>query len=251
MKAKKIWGQHFLEDAQVVEAILNHLPEIDDDSIVIEVGPGKGVLTQHLISIFQNKFYAVEIDPEMFQHISLKFPNMAAHFFNQNFLDFNFDILPAQKIFVIGNFPYNISTQIIFKCLENKNRVSHILGMFQKEVGKRIVSPHGSKVYGVISVLCNAYYDGSYLFDVSNTAFKPPPDITSGVIYLKRNQEKKLDCDEEKFTRLVKAAFNQRRKMLRNSLKSYYEESTLSHNKIFTLRPEQLSLKDFVYLTNL
>ena len=152
---------------------------------------------------------------------------------------------------IIGNFPYNISSQIVFKALEQRHQVTHIIGMFQKEMALRIVSPPGSKDYGILSVLAGAFYDGKYLFDVDRTCFTPPPNVTSGVIRLDRNNVQQLSCDEALFIKVVKAAFNQRRKMLRNSLSGLVNDKALFENNYFTKRPEQLSIQDFITITNM
>lgn len=251
MRAKKIWGQHFLNAPDVIEKILQAIPEVTDEHLILEIGPGQGVLTQHLLHQFGERFYAIEIDPDLIGYLPKQFPDLKERLIHKNFLDFNLASFTHKPLVIIGNFPYNISSQIVFKALEQRKQVTHIIGMFQKEMALRIVSPPGSKDYGILSVLGGAFYDGKYLFDVDRTCFTPPPNVTSGVIRLDRNKVEQLTCDEILFVKVVKAAFNQRRKMLRNSLSGLVNDKALFENNYFTKRPEQLSIQDFIAITNL
>ena len=251
MKAKKIWGQHFLNAPWVIEKILQAIPEISDEHIVVEVGPGQGVLTQQLLEKFGEKFYAIEVDPDLIDYLPKHFPQLKDRLIHKDFLKFDLAAFTHKPMVIIGNFPYNISSQIVFKALEQRHQVTHIIGMFQKEMALRIVSPPGSKDYGILSVLGGAFYEGKYLFDVDRTCFNPPPNVTSGVIRLDRNKVQQLSCDETLFIKVVKAAFNQRRKMLRNSLSGLVNDKALFENNYFTKRPEQLSIQDFIAITNM
>ena len=220
VRAKKFLGQHFLKDLGVARDIAHSL-SLNNYSKVLEVGPGMGVLTQFLIPL-DAEIFVIEIDKESFK----------------------------EPIAIIGNFPYNISSQILFKAIDHKDLIPEIVGMFQKEVAERVVSPPGSKKYGITSVLLKCYYDAEYLFTVDETVFDPPPKVKSAVIRLRRNDRDKLDCDEKKFVQVVKTAFGQRRKTLRNALKSLnlVDENTAS--QYLSLRAEQLSVEDFMNLTS-
>lgn len=251
MRAKKIFGQHFLHDNRVIENILQAIPNISKEHIVLEVGPGQGVLTQHLLERFGEQLYAIEVDADMVKVIQQKFPTLKERLIHHDVLNFNLAAFTDRPVFIIGNFPYNISSQIVFMALENKQQVTHLLGMFQKEMALRVVSPHGSKDYGIISVLTTAFYEGHYLFDVDKNSFNPPPNVMSGVISLQRNAITQLPCDEVLFIKVVKAAFNQRRKMLRNSLSGLISSKTVLENPFFMQRPEQLSVNHFIELTNM
>lgn len=217
---------------------------------VLEIGPGKGALTKYLIKNHDINLQFVEVDERMIDFLVEQFPSLKNKIIAHDFLMMNFEKLNL-PVSIIGNFPYNISTQIVFKILENKKDVPLMVGMFQKEVGKRICSPHGSKEYGITSVLTQAFYDCTYLFSVSNTCFSPPPKVESGVIQLKRKEKSPVEIhDEKKFFLVVKTAFNQRRKMLRNALKGLAWKEGFLQNKIFNLRAEQLTVPDFIHLSN-
>jgi len=251
IKVKKIFGQHFLTDRLIAERIANSLSAGAHADHILEIGPGKGVLTQDLLNLYGDRFLAVEIDRDLVQHLLRRIPLLRAKLFNRDFL--NFDIakeLPG-SIAIIGNFPYNISSQIIFKVLENKEQVKEVVGMFQKEMADRIVSAQGSKKYGIISVLTQCYYDVEQLFDLEKEAFSPPPKIKSSVIRLIRNKTTTLDCDEKRYKQLVKTAFGKRRKKLRNSLSEMISDNDVLKLPIFDLRPEQLSIDQFVDLTKM
>ena len=248
VRAKKHLGQHFLKDLGIARDIAQSL-SLNNYSKLLEVGPGMGVLTQFLIPL-DTETFVIEIDKESVSYLKKHYPELDNHLIEGDFLK-----LPLQEIFkepiaIIGNFPYNISSQILFKAIDHKDLIPEIVGMFQKEVAERVVSPPGSKKYGITSVLLQCYYDAEYLFTVDETVFDPPPKVKSAVIRLKRNDRDKLDCDEKKFIQVVKIAFGQRRKTLRNALKSLnlVDENTAS--QYLSLRAEQLSVEDFMNLTS-
>ncbi len=248
VRAKKALGQHFLKDLSVARAIAESLV-LDSRMPVLEVGPGMGVLTQFLL---QNPLFdltAIELDGESVEYLKANYP--ALNLIYGDFLRLDLDKLyPNQQFCVIGNYPYNISSQIFFKVLEHKDNIPCCVGMIQKEVAERIASKPGKKAYGILSVLLQAYYNIEYLFTVNEHVFLPPPKVKSAVVRLSRNQRKHLDCNETLFKVVVKTAFNQRRKQLRNSLQSLISKEN-STSTIFDRRPEQLSVEEFVKLTNL
>ena len=242
---KKSLGQHFLKDQNVINRIINVLKE-DTFNNLLEVGPGAGALTKHLMNQPGINFKAVELDEEKVLYLLKKYPVLNDKIIHQSFLDME---KPFEEPFtVIGNFPYNISTQILFKVLEWKDDVPCIIGMFQKEVAQRAASKEGSKVYGVLSVLMQAYYEIEYLFDVGNECFDPPPKVQSGVIRMKRKAAALDYKSERAFWVLVKTAFNQRRKTMRNAVKSLFPADVLQDD-IFLKRAEALSVADFAALT--
>lgn len=248
VKAKKYLGQHFLKDKKIAEEIVNSLQAVGVD-YVLEIGAGTGVLTQFLLK--RNfDFYVIEVDKESVDYLEKKFPKLKQKIYAEDFLKFNFSKYFPKQTAIIGNFPYNISSQILFKMLENKQFIPELVGMFQKEVAERINASSGNKTYGILSVLVQAFYKTEYLFTVNPEVFLPPPKVKSACIRLKRKQENNINCDVNLFFKVVKTAFNQRRKMLRNSLKVLLKENKID-NKIMTKRPEQLSVEDFVFLTNL
>ena len=248
VRAKKHLGQHFLKDLSIAQRIADSLPE-GCALPVLEIGPGMGVLSQFLLQNHQITFKAVEIDRESVDYLHVKFPEMDV--IEGDFLKMDLAPLFDGKPFaIIGNFPYNISSQIFFRVLENRDRIPYVVGMIQKEVAERIAAPHGNKTYGITSVLLQAFYSIDYLFTVHEHVFDPPPKVKSAVISLTRNATKQLDCDEKLFVQVVKTAFNQRRKTLRNSLKPLLQGVSCSE-PIFEKRPEQLSVADFVALTNM
>lgn len=248
VRAKKYLGQHFLKDTEIARRVSESLP-LRQSTDVLEVGPGMGVLTQYLLKNPLIHLTAVEIDVESVDYLHKHYPQL--NVISDDFLSMDLDALYDQPFCIIGNFPYNISSQILFKALEHKDKVQCIAGMFQKEVGERIVSPPGKKSYGILSVLLQAYYHAEYLFTVSEEVFSPPPKVKSAVVRFVRNEVKSLPCDETLFRTVVKTAFNQRRKMLRNSLKSLVgrDDERLA-DAIFDKRPEQLGVADFIYLTD-
>jgi 16S rRNA (adenine1518-N6/adenine1519-N6)-dimethyltransferase len=257
VKAKKHLGQHFLTDESIAKDIADALSGIGYDD-VLEIGPGMGVLTKYLLPK-KAKVTVMELDRESVAYLNDTFPlenlkldTSKEHF---NIIEGDFlkksiqNIFNKKQVAIIGNFPYNISTQIVFKAIENREYVTEFAGMFQKEVAKRIAEKKGSKVYGILSVLTQAFFDVEYLFTVPPTVFNPPPKVDSGVIRLVRKKDFSLPVDEKLFFRVVKAAFNQRRKMLRSSLKSFNLSDSLKEEPFFTKRPEQLSVNEFIELT--
>ncbi len=242
---KKSLGQHFLKDENVITKIIEALQQHPFTNL-LEVGPGGGALTKHLITLPNINFKAVELDAEKVEYLKKTYPTLEDKIIHQSFLDIE---KPFKEPFtVIGNFPYNISTQILFKILDWKDDVPVVIGMFQKEVAQRAASKEGSKVYGVLSVLIQAYYDVEYLFDVNSDCFTPPPKVQSGVIRLTLKKEMLKAKSERAFIILVKTAFNQRRKTLRNAVKSLFTTEVLQ-DELFNKRAEALSVEDFAALT--
>ncbi len=248
VRAKKHLGQHFLKDLSIAQRIADSLPE-DSSLPVLEIGPGMGVLSQFLLQKTDIELAAVEIDRESVAYLQVKYPQLQV--IEGDFLKMDLTPLFDGKQFaIIGNFPYNISSQIFFRVLEHRDRIPFAVGMIQKEVAERIASPHGNKTYGITSVLLQAFFTINYLFTVHEHVFDPPPKVKSAVISLTRNTTMQLDCDEKLFVRVVKTAFNQRRKTLRNSLKPILLTVSCPE-PIFEKRPEQLSVAEFVTLTNM
>lgn len=250
VRPKKFLGQHFLKDLNIAKQIAD---TIDDypSLPVVEVGPGMGVLTQYLLEK-TNPVTVVELDRESVPYLHEHFPALKDNIIEGDFLQLNLESLCVGQMCVIGNYPYNISSQILFKVLDHKEKVLCCSGMFQKEVGERVTAKPGGKTYGILSVLLQAWYDAEYLFTVSETVFDPPPKVKSAVIRLVRNERKTLSCDEKLFKTVVKTAFNQRRKMLRSSLKSLLgKDSSVYSNPLFSERPERLSVSQFEELTNI
>ncbi|MDR0714588.1 MAG: 16S rRNA (adenine(1518)-N(6)/adenine(1519)-N(6))-dimethyltransferase RsmA [Bacteroidales bacterium] len=248
LKPKKRLGQHFLNDASIAEKIVSSL-QAENIRQVVEVGPGTGALTPFLLRHrrFETRF--IEVDADAVAFLENKYPEIKGKLLHVDFLHYPLDEMYHEPVAVIGNFPYNISTQIFFKILENRNLVREVVGMLQKEVAERIAAQAGSKVYGITSVLLQAFYDIEYLFTVDEHVFTPPPKVKSGVIRLTRNHVDALPCHEPLFVQVVKTAFNQRRKMLRNSLKPLLPGFP-SDFHLYGKRPEQLSVQDFIELTN-
>jgi 16S rRNA (adenine1518-N6/adenine1519-N6)-dimethyltransferase len=247
IRPKKNLGQHFLKDKGIASRVASSLTGTGYTS-VLEIGPGSGILTEYLLERNFDDFRIIEIDNESVHYLKERFPGFT-NIIRGDFLTMNIDDYFEGKLAIIGNFPYNISSQILFRVLEYRNKVIEVCGMFQKEVAERICSAPGSKTYGILSVLIQAYYTAEYLFTVPENVFTPPPKVKSGVIRLKRNKVSELGCDESLFFRVVKAAFNQRRKMLRNSVKAVFQ-LTREDYADFGLRPEQLSVEGFINLTN-
>ncbi|MDO5608533.1 MAG: 16S rRNA (adenine(1518)-N(6)/adenine(1519)-N(6))-dimethyltransferase RsmA [Capnocytophaga sp.] len=248
VKAKKHLGQHFLKDLNIAQKIADTL-SLQGYERVLEIGPGMGVLTQFLLKK-KAEIHVIEIDRESVAYLYAHFPELGGRIIEGDFLKMDIASYFSQKPFaVIGNFPYNISSQIVFKMLEMRDFVPEFGGMFQKEVAERICEKPGSKTYGILSVLVQAFYEAEYLFTVSEQVFNPPPKVKSGVLRLSRKENYHLQCDEKLFFSVVKTAFQQRRKTLRNSLKSFEKVSLIKENPIFDLRPEQLSVEQFVELT--
>lgn len=245
VKPKKGLGQHFLTDQNIARKIVDSLgSEVPD---VLEIGPGMGVLTQYLLQRPELNVHVIEIDRESVEYLHQNFP-VLHNIWSEDFLKANVATRFKGKFNLIGNFPYNISSQIFFRVLALRNRIPETVGMVQKEVAERIAASNGSKVYGILSVLLQAFFDIEYLFTVSESVFNPPPKVKSAVIRLRRNNVESLPCDEELFVKVVKAAFNQRRKMLRNSLKELCDKLPEEYAE---KRPEQLSVSDFVLLTGM
>jgi 16S rRNA (adenine1518-N6/adenine1519-N6)-dimethyltransferase len=250
LKAKKSYGQHFLIDEEISSRIAASLTLSDGLNNVLEVGPGKGMLTKYLIEKGFN-FKAVEADRDMVSYLQENYPQLDGKIISEDFLKLNLEeIFVNEPLALIGNYPYNISSQIIFKMIDYKDLIPEMVGMFQKEVGERIVAPPGSKTYGIISVLAQAYYEGELLIQVGPESFDPPPKVQSVVIKLKRKDHLEIDCNPKVFKRVVKQAFSQRRKMLRNTMKAFIKGDDLLQSDFFLQRPEQLSVEQFITLTN-
>jgi len=247
VRAKKYLGQHFLNDEAIAKAITDLLSK--DAKKVVEVGPGMGVLTKFLI-LKNIDLKLVEIDKESILYLMLHYSQLEKQIIEADFLKLNLPEEIGEQFALIGNFPYNISSQILFIVFENKDLISEVIGMFQKEVAERIVAKKG-KQRGILSVLLQAYYDIEYCFTVNEDVFSPPPKVKSGVIKLSRNKVKQLPCDEKLFKQIVKVGFNQRRKTLRNALKSFSLESALAHTDLLRKRAEELSVEDFITITKI
>jgi len=255
VRAKKHLGQHFLKDESIAQKIAETL-SFQGYSNVLEIGPGTGVLTKYILREKVN-LVAMDLDRESIAYLKSGFSlenNLEEKgkltVLEADFLKFDIlSLFKKEQFAITGNYPYNISTQIVFKMLEVKNQVPEFTGMFQKEVAQRICSKEGSKAYGILSVYAQTFYDATYLFTVPPEVFDPPPKVESGVLRLKRKNDFKLGVDEQLLLRVIKTAFNQRRKTLRNSLKSFGLSDNLKEDAIFALRPEQLAVADFVGLT--
>lgn len=257
VKAKKYLGQHFLKDETIAKKIADTL-SLKGYHKVLEIGPGTGILTKYLL-LRDLELVAMDLDQESIVYLNHSFPmenpllfeeDVSLKIVEADFLSYDLSQLFGKEPFAItGNFPYNISTQIVFKLLDMRKQVPEFSGMFQKEVAQRICEQKGSKTYGILSVLVQAFYDAAYLFTVHPEVFNPSPKVQSGVLRLVRKENFQLECDEKLFFKVVKSAFNQRRKTLRNSLKTFPLSDTLRSSDIFNLRPEQLSVEDFIQLT--
>ena len=251
VKAKKHLGQHFLTDKNIAEKIVNSLQSGEKYHQVLEVGPGMGILSDFLLSNKNLETFLVDIDTEAFDYLKKRYPDLGNRLINADFLQMDFKEIFPGKMAVIGNFPYNISSQILFKILDNRDQVVEVVGMFQKEVAQRCAEKPGTKEYGILSVFLQAFYKVEYLFTVKPGVFNPPPKVNSAVIRLTRNEVETLDCDEKLFWQVVKAGFNQRRKTLRNALSSLINKDNMGDDPLFELRAERLGVTDFVKLTNL
>lgn len=250
VRAKKHLGQHFLKDEHIAEKIGNTLT-LDGYDTILEIGPGMGVLTKYLIEKGK-RVVAMDLDSESIAYLKEQYPQENLTIVEANFLKTDLNQFDEGKPFAItGNFPYNISTQIVFKTLEHRDQIPEFTGMFQKEVAQRICETEGSKTYGILSVLTQAFYTAQYLFTVKPGVFSPPPKVDSGVLRLRRKENFSLPCSEPMFFTVVKTAFQQRRKTLRNSLKSMILSDKLKEDAIFGQRPEQLSVAQFISLTQL
>jgi 16S rRNA (adenine1518-N6/adenine1519-N6)-dimethyltransferase len=248
VRAKKHLGQHFLKDLNVAERIAGALSGHRGSRTVLEIGPGMGVLTDFLIGKAYD-LHLIEIDKESVSYLQKKYAGEELEILEGDFLHIDLGRIVTGPHAIIGNFPYNISSQIFFKVLDRRSLVTEVVGMLQKEVAERIISKKGNKTYGILSVLLQAFYDVEYLFTVPPEVFDPPPKVNSGVIRIKRNEVDKLDCDEKLFFRLVKQAFSTRRKTLRNALKPMGLSEEFKAAPMLDLRAEQLGVADFVFLT--
>ena len=250
VKAKKYLGQHFLKDENIAKKIADTL-SFKGYKNILEIGPGMGVLTKYLLDKDVTT-YVIEIDSESVEYLKANYLNLAPRIIEKDFLKYDLnEVFKGEPLAIIGNFPYNISSQILFKTLELRTQIPEFSGMFQKEVAQRICQKEGNKTYGILSVLTQAFYDAEYLFTVSPGVFNPPPKVDSGVLRLTRKENFTLPCDEKLFFKVVKTAFQQRRKTLRNSLKTFNLSDNLKANVIFDKRPEQLSVEAFIELTTL
>lgn len=250
VRAKKHLGQHFLTDKGIAGKIVDGLIHTDKYKQVLEVGPGMGILSDILLQRDYLETYLIDVDVESFDFLRNKYTQLGDRLINGDFLKLNFKGIFPGKFAVIGNFPYNISSQILFKILEERQNCVEMVGMFQKEVAERCAAPSGTKTYGILSVFLQAYFKIEYLFTVKPGTFNPPPKVDSGVIRLTRNEVDTLPCDEKLFWRVVKAGFNQRRKTLRNALSVILPKDKMDNHIYFEKRAEQLKVDDFVALTN-
>ncbi|WP_026462808.1 16S rRNA (adenine(1518)-N(6)/adenine(1519)-N(6))-dimethyltransferase RsmA [Adhaeribacter aquaticus] len=251
VKPKKHLGQHFLVDQQIAKDIVDLLVLPNQTQEVLEIGPGMGVLTQYLIQDKRFQLSVIDIDTESIIYLRQHYPALGQHIIEADFLRTDLGGIFPKYFSVIGNFPYNISSQIFFKVLEHRRQVTEVVCMLQKEVADRIAAPPGSKTYGILSVLLQAFYTITYKFTVPPHVFDPPPKVTSGVIQLVRNDVDELGCNEKKFFEVVKMAFGTRRKTLRNCMKPYGMPEEITQQPVFDKRAEQLSVADFVALTKL
>ena len=250
VRAKKHLGQHFLTDKNIAAKIVNSLRPEGKFNQVLEVGPGMGILSDFLLQQPALDTYLIDIDTESYLFLQKKYPQLGDKLLNADFLEMDFAPLFTGQFAIIGNFPYNISSQILFKVLDNRQQVVEVVGMFQKEVAERCAAKPGSKEYGILSVFLQAYYKVEYLFTVKAGVFNPPPKVLSAVIRLSRNQTDALPCDEKLFWQVVKAGFNQRRKTLRNAVSSLVDKTRMVETPLLDLRAERLTVADFVTLTN-
>lgn len=250
VRAKKHLGQHFLTDKNIAAKIVESLKPDGRYGQVLEVGPGMGILSDILLQRAEYEVFLIDIDTESYQYLKKKYPLLGSRLINADFLEMDFGAFFNGPMAIIGNFPYNISSQILFKVLDNREQVVEVVGMFQKEVAERCAAKAGSKEYGILSVFLQAYYKVEYLFTVKAGVFNPPPKVLSAVIRLTRNATPVLNCDEKLFWQVVKAGFNQRRKTLRNALSSLINKEKMTEEPMLDLRAERLSVEDFVKLTN-
>lgn len=249
VKAKKHLGQHFLVDKNICKKIADQYQNHQGCNKVLEIGPGMGALTEFLIARGDLDVHVMDIDKESIAYLDKNFAALKGKIIDGDFLRADLVTLMGTEPFaVVGNFPYNISSQILFKCLDYRNQIPEIMGMFQKEVAERVAEKPGSKQYGILSVLLQAFYDINYCFTVDEHVFNPPPKVKSGVIRCVRNDRETLGCNEKLFIQVVKATFNQRRKTIRNSVKSLLKNNTFEH-RFLTERPERLGVEEFIELT--
>jgi len=250
VRAKKHLGQHFLTDKNIAAKIVESLRPTGKYRQVLEVGPGMGILSDFLLQKTEYETSLIDIDTESYDFLKKKYPQLGKRLINDDFLEMDFASVFNGPLGIIGNFPYNISSQILFKVLDNRQQVVEVVGMFQKEVAERCAAKPGSKEYGILSVFLQAYYKVEYLFSVKAGVFNPPPKVMSAVIRLTRNEAVQLNCDEKLFWQVVKAGFNQRRKTLRNAVSSLMNKEKMGDDPLLDLRAERLSVEDFVALTN-
>jgi 16S rRNA (adenine1518-N6/adenine1519-N6)-dimethyltransferase len=250
VRAKKFLGQHFLKDQNIARKIVSALSAEQAGTPVLEIGPGMGVLTQYLIGR-DIDLKLVEIDRESVTYLKSHYPQLAGNIIEGDFLALDLSRVFHGRFSIIGNFPYNISSQIFFHILDHRNQVIEVVGMLQKEVADRIAAPHGNKTYGILSVLLQAFYKVTYCFKVSPGVFHPPPKVMSAVIRMTRNERERLPCDERLFFQVVKQGFNNRRKTLRNALKNLNLAARVSALEMMDKRAEQLSVEDFIGLTRI
>lgn len=249
VRAKKHLGQHFLTDKNICKKIADQFRYHQGCKRALEIGPGTGALTEYLLQQPETELTVMDVDIESIEYLQEHFSVLEGRIFKKDFLKVNIEeVMGTEPFAVVGNFPYNISSQILFRCLDYRNQIPEIMGMFQKEVAERVAEKPGSKQYGIISVILQAFYDIEYCFTVDEHVFNPPPKVKSGVIRCTRNERKELPCDEKMFMQVVKAGFNQRRKTLRNSLKKLVNNPDFQHEYL-SLRPEVLSVEQFIELT--
>jgi len=249
VKAKKHLGQHFLTDKNICLKIASQYRNHNGCNKVLEIGPGMGALTDFLLQREELDLYVMDIDRDSIAYLNSHYPALQDKIIEADFLRMDLKKIMGDEPFgVVGNFPYNISSQILFKCLDHRNQIPEIMGMFQKEVAERVAEKPGSKTYGIMSVLLQAFYDIEYCFTVDEHVFNPPPKVKSGVIRCTRNSREMFPCNEKLFIQVVKMSFNQRRKTIRNSIKQLIGGTNFDH-PFLTLRPERLSVEDFIELT--
>ncbi|HNS11809.1 MAG TPA: 16S rRNA (adenine(1518)-N(6)/adenine(1519)-N(6))-dimethyltransferase RsmA [Bacteroidia bacterium] len=250
VQAKKHLGQHFLKDPNIAGTIVDALGRRADYKTIIEVGPGMGILSEFLFKIQGKDIFLIELDTESVQFLQKRFPDKHDKIIEADFLRLDLTTITKDQFAIIGNFPYNISTQILFSVLDHRVQIPEVVGMFQKEVAERIASGPGNRDYGILSVLMQAYYEVELLFTLNQEDFNPPPKVKSAILHFQRKENFTLGCDAVLFKRVVKAAFNQRRKTLRNALSVLNGKEALLHVPFLDLRAEQLSWQQFVELTN-
>ena len=250
VKPKKHLGQHFLVDKNISRKIADSFIGFRGVTNVLEIGPGTGAITQFFVEREELNFHVIDLDLESIRYLEDHYPQLDEKIHEADFLKMDFTTVFGDEPFaVVGNFPYNISSQILFKCLENRNQIPEIMGMFQKEVAQRVAEPPGSKQYGILSVMLQTYYDIEYCFTVSENVFNPPPKVKSGVIRCTRNRRDELPVDESLYEKVVKSTFNQRRKTIRNGLKTIVDVKELPDHPFLSKRAEKLSVEDFIELT--
>lgn len=250
VQPKKHLGQHFLTDQNTCKKIVAQYQNVAQTGNVMEIGPGMGAITRYFLEQEDTNLHVMEIDKESVTYLSENFPKLNGKIHSRDFLKEDLSTyFEGQSFAVVGNFPYNISSQILFHCLKYRNQIPEIMGMFQKEVAERVAEPPGSKSYGILSVLMQTYYDIAYCFTVHENVFNPPPKVKSGVIRCTRNNRNQLPVDEKLFERVVKSTFNQRRKTIRNGLKTIVDVQKLPDHPLLSQRPEKLSVDEFIILT--